>query len=504
MPSVQDSLDIDFFPSLRQLADTELSFFAGGCPDTTDVVAFLAATEDDPPADGWSWDQLKELGFSGETGQTILFPVAGEPSNMLVGIGDAADADLDQFAEAGAACARTLGKQTNACVNFEGRATNENAKAFVEGFLLARYSYSAFTSDKDGEGAKKICLSITGIEIDEAEGNALLGRARAYAKATYIARDLTNAPPGHLNPTTFAQAVVQAGGDFGFETNVVELDQLEEMGMGGLVGVNRGSSHPARLVELTYTPETDTSGKVLALVGKGITFDSGGLSLKGAGIMMDMKMDMGGAAAVVGAFSSMADLGVGGKVRGYLAITDNMISGNSLRVGEVLTARNGKTVEVNNTDAEGRLVLMDAISVAVEAKPDWVVDIATLTGAQLVALGTEVAAVIGNDQSLIGAVEAAAERTSEPVWQLPLYKRYLKIMDSKIADLSNANMGTRAAGTITAGLFLSEFAGETPWAHLDIAGPMSSSSNNRWLTPGATGFGARLLLDLSKELGQEG
>lgn len=512
--SVQDSFDIDFLPSVAQLESVRLGIApadsegdaaeaGGGCQDVG-AIAYLTAMDDEPPADGWTWDQLEELGFTGKVGQTVVFPAADRATNVLIGIGEASEATADDFREAGAAFARAIGKKTSGCVSLEERGTKEQVQAFVEGALLARYGFNTFT-DEERKTPFWHSFTVAGAALSDQEVSEALESAREYAKAAFVARDLTNCPPGHLNPSSFTKVVAEAGKRFGFEVAVTELEELKEMGLGGLVGVNRGSAHPARLIQLTYHPaapevtdEDDLS--TLALVGKGITFDSGGLSLKPASAMIEMKMDMGGAAAVVGTFSALAALGTKIAVRGWLAVTDNMISGDSLRVGEVVTARNGKTVEINNTDAEGRLVLMDALSLAVEAKPDWIVDIATLTGAQIVALGNEVAAVMGNNPELVREIEEAGTDTGEQVWELPLQKRYLKILESKIADIANANMSNRAAGTITAGLFLSQFVDETAWAHLDIAGPMSSSGADRWLVPGATGFGARLLLDLTQRL----
>ncbi len=513
MPSVTDAFNIDFLPSLDRLDAIQIKVVASAddleCADNPHWAnAFLAATEDEPPADGWTWDQLEEIGFAGKTGQTVIFPDSATASNMLVGIGDADKADADTFREAGAAFARALGKKTSGSVNFEGRAAGTQVEAFVEGVLLARYNFDTFVT-KETEGGKGLpplreLVLITGDGLSVTDAEEAAARARVFTRAAMVARDLTNLPPAHLTPEKLGELATLLADRFGFTTELFGLQELKDMGCGGLVAVNRGSAHKARMIKLSYKPEgASEEAKHLALIGKGITFDSGGLSLKPAAVMMDMKMDMGGAAAVLGAFSSMKDLGVKLPVEGWIATTDNMVSGDSLRVGEILTARNGKTVEVNNTDAEGRLVLMDALSLASESGPAWMIDVATLTGAQVVALGTEIAAVLGNDPDLIEAVKDAAQDTGEKVWELPLEKRYLKIMESPIADIANANMSNRAAGTITAGLFLSQFVGDIPWAHIDIAGPMSSATADRWLTPGATGFGARLLLDVAANLGRE-
>lgn len=251
------------------------------------------------------------------------------------------------------------------------------------------------------------------------------------------------------------------------------------------------------MIKLTYQPKAGAASH-LCLVGKGIMYDSGGINLKPADAMhMLMKLDMAGAAAILGAMSAMAALQCPTAVTGYLMCTDNMPSGSALKMGDVLKMRGGKTVEVANTDAEGRLVMADALVLSVEQRPDAIVDIATLTGAALRALGTKIAALFGNNQTLVDQVIAAGGRTDEPVWQLPLEKRYQRMLDSEVADVSNMGGDGVAAGAITAALFLAEFVDDVPWAHLDIAGTMSVPADDSWRSRGATGFGARLLLDLA-------
>jgi leucyl aminopeptidase len=255
------------------------------------------------------------------------------------------------------------------------------------------------------------------------------------------------------------------------------------------------------MIKLSYTPRNAKAH--LALVGKGVMYDSGGISLKPSNPMHAMmKMDMSGAAAVLSTMTALADLGCRNQVTAWLMCTDNMPSGSAMKLGDVLHIRNGKTVEIHNTDAEGRLILADGLSLAAEAEPDAIVDIATLTGAEMAALGQEMAAVIGSDDGLIAQVEAAAVRVDEPVWQLPLAKdRYRKLLDSVVADMKN--VGGPYAGATTAAIFLSEFVGDVPWAHLDIAGPMSVDSDTGWKSKGATGFGTRLLIELATTFSPE-
>jgi leucyl aminopeptidase len=276
-----------------------------------------------------------------------------------------------------------------------------------------------------------------------------------------------------------------------------DREALIELRCGGLLGVNAGSTEEPRMLVLRYTPEGYATGH-LGLVGKGIMYDSGGISIKPSDPMhLLMKMDMGGAAAVLGAFTALRDLGVSATVTGWLMCTDNMPSGSAVKLGDVLTARNGTTVEVKNTDAEGRLVMMDALALAVEEGVDAVVDIATLTGAVLVALGAATAGLFGNEPGIITQVQAAGAAVDEPVWQLPLEKKYRKQLDSEVADI--ANLGGPFAGSTTAALFLAEFVGEVPWAHIDIAGTMQSDADDAWRSKGATGYGARLLAELARD-----
>jgi leucyl aminopeptidase len=291
-----------------------------------------------------------------------------------------------------------------------------------------------------------------------------------------------------------AEAAIEVGARTGLEVEVFDRDALVALGCGGLLGVNKGSIEPPRMIRLRYRPAGEPRGR-LTLVGKGIMYDSGGISLKPSDASHStMKNDMSGAASVLAAMSALRDLGCESAVTGYLMCTDNMPSGSAMQLGDVLTMRGGTTVEVLNTDAEGRLVMADALVLAREEPVDAIVDIATLTGACLRTLGTEVAGVLGNSQPLVEQVKAAAETTDEPVWQLPLDHRHRSQLDSEIADLTN--MGGINAGSITAALFLEEFVGSVPWAHIDIAGTAQSDAASGWTNKGATGFGTRLLIDL--------
>jgi leucyl aminopeptidase len=287
----------------------------------------------------------------------------------------------------------------------------------------------------------------------------------------------------------------EVGGRAGLQVEVYDKAALVELGCGGLLGVNAGSTEPPTMVKLSYRPD-GVAGGGLGLVGKGIMYDSGGIALKPADAShSQMKNDMTGAGVILAAMTALPALSCPVAVTGWLMCTDNMPSGSATRLGDVLTMRDGKRVEVLNTDAEGRLVMADALVLAVEDGVDAVVDIATLTGQCLRTLGTEIAGVLGTDQSLVDQVTVAGDAVDEPLWQLPLARRYRRELDSPIADLSN--MGGPNAGSITAALFLAEFAGDTPWAHIDIAGTAQSDVDRTWRTKGATGFGTPLLIELA-------
>lgn len=318
------------------------------------------------------------------------------------------------------------------------------------------------------------------------------GRGELIAKAACVARDLVNEPAGTLYPEVFAGKVANlAGGSLSVE--IRDLRWLQDKGMGGIIGVGIGSANEPRLVEVEYRPEGLTEGAVL-LVGKGITFDSGGLSLKPADSMKTMKDDMAGAAALAGLAHVLEELGPSGPVRMLLPLAENMPDGRATKVGDVLHLYGGKTVEVVNTDAEGRLILADALAYGQERAPALTIDVATLTGASVVALGPLCAAVMGNRAESVRDVLSASERAGEVMWQLPLIESYKKQLESKIADLKNA--GDRWGGAITAGLFLREFVGERPWVHIDIAGPSWAEKEEPAFPEGGTGYGVASLIEL--------
>ncbi|MHA7306473.1 leucyl aminopeptidase [Arthrobacter sp. TMN-49] len=457
------------------------------------AVGYFVSIDGEVPAElGLSRDALTAAGFSGAAGQTLVLPREDATAVIAVGAGDGASRTADELRDDSAAFARAAARHAKlALVLPAGLGLDDAvaAQAAVEGALLARYRFTALlTAPKD--------IAVESLEVVVAGEGAAAGAARGkvLVRSAALARDLANNPPGHLTATEYANFASEQGPSFGLTVESYGKSELIELGCGGLLGVNAGSYEEPRMIVLRYKPAGVPTAH-LALVGKGIMYDSGGISLKPSDPMhLAMKMDMAGSAAVLAAMTGLRDLGATAEVSAWLMCTDNMPSGTATKLGDVLTARNGKTVEVKNTDAEGRLVMMDALSLAMEESPDAIVDVATLTGAAMAALGTLVGVVIGNSQELVDQVTAAAHETGESAWQLPLETRYLPQLNSEIADISN--MGGPTAGAITAALFLSEFVKGTPWAHLDIAGTMKSDTDDSWRPRGATGYGTRLLSDM--------
>jgi leucyl aminopeptidase len=377
--------------------------------------------------------------------------------------------------------------------------------AVVEGALFGAYAYNHYrTGDKTKEPLGAVILASA--TASGAAAKAGIKRARVLAAAVHGTRDLINMSPLELYPAAFAAAAEQTFADLPVTVTVLDERKLTRGGYGGLIAVGQGSSRPPRLVKLEYAPARAKTH--VALVGKGITFDSGGLSIKPAGGMDEMKSDMSGAAAVMHSVAAIAELGLPIKVTGWLAIAENMPSGTAQRPSDVITIRGGRTVEVLNTDAEGRLVLADAIVAAGELDPDVIVDVATLTGAQVVALGKRTSAIMSNDDDLRDRVHRVADATGEQFWPMPLPPELRASMDSRVADI--ANIGDRFGGMLVAGLFLKEFVpskgdGEdavaTPWAHLDIAGPAFNAAAAHGYTPaGGTGVAVRTMVALCEDL----
>ncbi|HVL98988.1 MAG TPA: leucyl aminopeptidase [Egibacteraceae bacterium] len=444
---------------------------------------------------GW----LAGVAFDGELGAVARVPTrsrASAPVLLVVGLGAPDDVTLDTLRKAAGAAARNATKNSILAIVVPGDTpVGEDAaaaaQAATEGAALGAYAYTRYRSKKADTPSLEAIRILTGSGLDGGAVEAGVTAGAIVAGGVILARDLVNTPPFAKRPPALADRIAEIAAECGLGIRVLDERALAEGGFGGILGVGQGSSEPPRLVELTYEPSA-ASGHV-ALVGKGITFDSGGLSLKPTSGMTTMKSDMSGAAAVVGAMSVLGSLGVATKVTGLVALAENMPSGAAIRVSDVLTHYNGTTVEVMNTDAEGRLVLADALAYAAEREPDAIIDLATLTGAQIVALGSKIAGLMGTDDDLLRALQEAAAATGEKVWHLPLPQEYAEHLKSEVADLKNVGKG-REAGTVVAGLFLKEFTGGRPWAHLDIAGPAFSEEGDAFTTAkGATGAGVRML-----------
>ncbi|MFF5257369.1 leucyl aminopeptidase [Actinomadura viridis] len=457
----------------------------------------VGAAELDRALDGRLAEALRALGATGKAGEVTKLPTLGAlPAGVIVAVG------LGEPGAAGGHDAETLRRAAGAGVRAlagTGRValalpagSAEEIEAVALGGLLGNYSFAAYRTGDRTEPVGEIIVA------GAAEG-ASVDRARTLAESVALVRDLVNTPPSDLSPEDLADAAERVAGEAGLDIEVLDEKALVDGGYGGIAGVGQGSANPPRLVRLAYAhPE---ASKTLVLVGKGITFDSGGLSLKPADSMDWMKSDMGGAAAVLGALSAIAALAPRVNVVGYLAIAENMPSGTAQRPSDVLRVYGGKTVEVLNTDAEGRLVLADALVRSGEDGPDLLVDVATLTGAQMVALGTRTTGVMANDDDVREKVVAAAGRAGEPSWGMPLPAELRKGLDSAVADIANIS-GERWGGMLVAGVFLKEFVPEgVRWAHLDIAGPAFNKGEPYGYTPkGGTGAATRTLVQIAEDL----
>jgi leucyl aminopeptidase len=446
---------------------------------------------------------LSTLGFEGKPGEVVKIPTAGalkSPLLILVGLGDEEKVTPEGVRRAAGVAARAVSNAATVALALPAPDA-QHVRAAADGYQLGSYSFTAFkTTPAPDVAGEVVVLSDV---ARQKEVVAALETSQVVAAATRLARDWVNTPPGDFTPAKFTDAVAATKKErkvAKVTMKVMDEKELEADGCGGIVGVGRGSANPPRLVQLTYKPRGAKAH--LALVGKGITYDSGGLSIKPAGSMMTMKCDMAGAASVVAATFAIAELGLPIAVTTYAPMAENMVSGTSTRPGDVITMYGGKTVEVLNTDAEGRLVLADALVKATEDKPDVIVDVATLTGACQVALGDRVAGVMGNDDELIGTVRSAGERVGEALWQLPIPDEMGEKVrgNTKIADLAQHNT-ERWGGALYAAAFLREFVGENTWAHIDIAGPaFNEKGAYGYVTPGGTGMSVATLVELAETL----
>jgi len=419
------------------------------------------------------YKSIGEEGFEGKAAQAASARLLGRGGNSRVialGLGNKTNLTPEVFRRAGGRLARKAREihLEDASVEWPRSFTPEEAKAFTEGLILGSYQFNRYkTQLKDNSPGVTHFSFVVKPENASAIKKALQ-TAQAYCEGVVLARDLINGAPSDVTPKVLADTARKMSKG-PVKVRIYGKSELKRMGAGGILGVNIGSAQEPYLIHLHYKPK-GAPKKSVAIVGKGITFDSGGLSLKPAGSMETMKMDMSGAAAVLGVFSQMAALRPPVEVHGVIATTENMPGGRAYKPGDVLKAMNGKTMEVLNTDAEGRLILADALSYAARQKPDAMIDMATLTGACIIALGWLVTGAMTNNPKLLEDLKEASEAEGERLWELPLVEEYRNDIKSKVADIKNIG-GGRDAGSIIGGLFLQEFVGETPWVHLDIAGP---------------------------------
>jgi leucyl aminopeptidase len=426
--------------------------------------------------------------FEGKLGQVVAVPHERAAAVILVGIGD--EASYDSIRSAVGNGIRDV--KTNRVVTTLNLVPIEAAtRAVVEGALLGGYEYREYKTNGEGSPVEIVEL----VEGNESE----IAEAVIAAEVTNLARDWVNTPALDMAPETLATRITAAAENAGVGSEIWDLERITEEGLGALLGVAAGSDRAPSLVVLEYQPEVQMAH--LGMVGKGITFDTGGLSIKTASFMEEMKDDMSGAAVVAAATIGIARLGLPLRVTAVIPLTDNALGGNATRPGDVLRPIFGPTIEVLNTDAEGRLILADGLGVMRRYEPDLVVDVATLTGAARAALGDRIAAVFGSDSDVAARVLAAASRAGEHFWELPLFKEYRKQLDSDIADIKNIS-ASRYGGAIAAAVFLAEYAGDGQWAHLDIAGPARSRETTGEQVKGASGFGARTLLEVAKAMAE--
>ncbi|GHG51343.1 putative cytosol aminopeptidase [Flavimobilis marinus] len=437
------------------------------------------------------------LGVTGAADEVRRVPSGGDlnaPVLALTGLGDARETyPAEVLRRAAGAATRELAGVARVALALPATSLEE-LTAVAEGAAMGAYAFSRYRAEK---GTLTSSLEVVTPLARTAQAKRAAERAGIVARSVHLVRDLVNAAPNDLFPQAFADVAKAEAKGTGAKVTVLDDKALVAGGYGGLVNVGKGSARGPRLVKVSYSP-TRPAAKI-ALVGKGITFDSGGISIKPAKGMEAMKSDMAGAAAVLGTVLAAARLQLPVAVTGWLCLAENMPSGTAQRPSDVITIRGGKTVEVLNTDAEGRLVLADGLVSAIEEKPDVVLDIATLTGAQVVALGDRVSAVMGADD-VRDEVVAAAAASGEQFWPMPLPTELRAGLKSKVADI--ANIGERAGGMLSAGLFLQEFVGTTPWAHLDIAGPaFNEGAAHGYTGVGGTGVGVRTLLALIEQRG---
>jgi leucyl aminopeptidase len=462
----------------------------------------------DTAVGGMIADVIESEEFTAKPGETAYFHVSSKSIKtrrvLLIGCGERSSYKAAQITQMAGTATRFLRSKNVKTVAIAPRADGDAekvAQTAVVGAVMGLFELDKYrTSDKEKRELKSLTVVIEGADKKAVQRGA--DRGRIIGESTNFTRDLANEPGGHMTPTILAARAKQVAKEFGLSVEILDQRQMEKLGMGSLLGVSRGSEEPPKLIILKYEPSRFRSrkGELLALVGKGITFDSGGISLKPGENMELMKYDMTGAATVIGTMRAIAQLKPSVPVLGVAPCSENLPSGKATKPGDVLTAMTGKTIEVINTDAEGRLVLADAIAYAKRLGATRIIDMATLTGAVSIALGDVNTAILGTDQKLIDEVIASGREVGEKFWQLPLDDEYTKQIKSDIADIKN--VGGKKAGTITAAAFLKEFAEDTPWAHLDIAGTAWGDPATPYRSKGPTGVAVRTLVEFIERSAQ--
>ena len=439
---------------------------------------------------------IEEESYKSVIGKTLNVNTVGKTGSdriLLVGLGKKSEFSPNSLKKVGIAVAKKVKKFASKVIfNLDIEGSNLNSQNLIMGLILGTYEFNKYKSNND-DSSSTIDTKYNFIwsKLNQKDFDDSLKKATGIAEATCFTRDLVNEPPDTMTPTRLGELAKEIADENGLECEIFNNVDIRQKGMGGLYAVSKGSLEDPRFIHLTYKPKKKAR-KTVAIVGKGITFDSGGLCLKTADYMKTMKMDMGGSAVVLGVMKVISLLKPSVKVHALISASENMTGGGAYKPDDVVTALNGKTIEVVNTDAEGRIVLSDALSYAVNLGVEEIVDLATLTGACIVALGNYTAGVMGNNQLIINKILKAANTVGEKVWQLPMDEELRKDIDSDIADVKN--VGSRYGGAITAAMFLENFVDDTPWAHIDIAGPTFIEKGGEFYPKGATGFGVQTIL----------
>ncbi|MDB9313301.1 leucyl aminopeptidase [Spirulina sp. CS-785/01] len=459
----------------------------------TDLVGDLAALNE--KLDGTIAELIEDYEFTGKSGAVAVTRVGSKSpirKIILVGLGDSTTITLDTLRTSAATIARTAKQEKVKTLGISLPAVEKadlSAQVMTEGLHLALHQDTRFKSDADEQAAKLETVHLLAL----GDQPSAIQKAETIVSGVILARELVSAPANEVTPITLAETAQKLASDYGLDLEILEQEDCEKLGMGAYLGVAKASDLPPKFIHLTYKPQ-GTPRRKLAIVGKGLTFDSGGLNLKPSGSGIEtMKMDMGGAGATFGAAKAIAQLKPDVEVHFISAATENMISGHAMHPGDILKASNGKTIEVNNTDAEGRLTLADALVFTEKLEVDAMVDLATLTGACVVALGEEIGGMWSSDDGLAQEFQTASNLAGEKLWQMPLEEKYFEGLKSPIADMKNT--GPRAGGSITAALFLKQFIEKTPWVHLDIAGTAWIDKDSGVNSAGATGFPVRTLVN---------